>query len=147
VLSPNFDTAGIDTIIIGGRYKADDVADIRPTVLEMRRRGLKVVLVGVMPTYRHARARELLMAMRRGEDPDASPYMERQWRLDDAIRTSIADIPGVTFVSPMRHFCSRTSCRQMLGRDPVTWDRSHITAAASINLLKAALEPNRMTVN
>jgi hypothetical protein len=35
----------------------------------------------------------------------------------------------------------------MLGRDPVTWDRSHITAAASINLLKAALEPNRMTVN
>ncbi len=139
VLSPTFDMTGIETVIIGGRWIEADIPDIRATVLEIRRRGVRVVIVGVMPEYADPRARTLLASLMSGREAEPSPFMERQWTRDEAIRRAVSGIQGVTFVSAMEHFCSKTRCRQMIGGDPVTWDTGHITAAASISLLEESL--------
>jgi peptidoglycan/LPS O-acetylase OafA/YrhL len=133
----------------GGGARGEPAAELRATLARLRTLGVeRVVVVGQLPLWTRPQPALLLSQWRRsGRVPvrDADDVEPLARSADELIRDATMS-SGATFVSPLEALCHADGCLASLEEDgvflPFAHDRSHLTAAGSIELvrrLRAAL--------
>ncbi|MFC0240553.1 acyltransferase family protein [Rhodopseudomonas telluris] len=129
-----------------GRDPAVDDAAVRATLDEVRAMGIRrIVVVGMFPSWRTPPRRVLAQSYRalaaglvsRAEIPerDGPPHLDTSAAAGNERLRAFFTAQGVEFISPTPTFCDGERCLLSVpgtNGEPVVFDGSHLTAAASI---------------
>jgi len=147
IYDPAFHMNQDGVIIFAARWNADDVRHIRSSVTALRRKASTVVVVGPVPQYEQP----VPLIILRGARLHQADYARRHRtegleKVDADIDAALRGMPGVIYVSALRHFCEGEVCAlsDAQGR-PLAWDYGHLTDTGSIDLghVIARLSPIR----
>ena len=124
----------VGTLLIAGRWEADDVPRLAKTIAWTKQHGFRVILFGPMLQY-DAPLPRLLAASIRDNDPSepASHRVAKYQRLDDQLSSLSNDEWKVTYVSFFKMLCPGDACVEYTSdRSPLQSDYGHLTREGSI---------------
>lgn len=125
----------VDTVILAGRWAAEDLPYLKPTLEAVRPHARQVVLVGPVPQYVTALPRVLVNA---GGDRLAvrKAMVEKLFPLDERMRELTAGT-GARYVSLIQTLCRADLCKTFAGPDvPMQYDYGHFTVEGSVEAAK-----------
>lgn len=129
-----------DAVIMTGNWQPKDVPLLRRTLPELRRRGVRLLLVGPPPQYRSSVPRLLVFAERRGDPGLADRALIREGLTTDREMAKVAAEAGVPYFSPMAHLCHDGRCRMLASPGvPIQFDFGHPSPQGSQILADALL--------
>lgn len=120
-------------VILAGRWREHDAADVGKTIGWLRRHGLKVILVGPTVTYDLPLPRLVALAVHRGDPGLVDRFRDKDVARLDRAFGRVAALHGALYMSPYRALCRQGRCRtQDDGGQPLQFDYGHLTAAGSL---------------
>jgi peptidoglycan/LPS O-acetylase OafA/YrhL len=118
-----------------GRYT--DISGLEPTVAELKKAGVKrVILLGAVPYWREDLPQLLLKVWK---EKQSIPLRLGDEYLDPHVRTATAEMRqraaamGIEFISGMDYFCNRDGCLTRMepgSTEPLSYDYGHLTLPA-----------------
>ncbi len=124
----------VDTLLIAGRWEADDLPRLKKTIAWTKQHGFRVILFGPMLQY-DAPLPRLLAASIRDNNPaePASHKVAKYQRLDDQLAALSQNDWKVTYVSFFKMLCPESSCVEYTAdRSPLQSDYGHLTREGSV---------------
>lgn len=123
-------------------------AYLRRTVVFLRSRGIRVHILGQIPSFEVLPVTCIVSALQSGGDPAACGAARslagfEPVRSDAVIRRVTSDIPGVTFESLIDAFCDEQRCVPMKDGVFLYRDPGHLSAAGAMLLARSFSLPKR----
>ncbi len=135
-----------DTIILAGRWQAEDLRDITQTAAFMGRHASRVYVMGPIIEYRIPLPRLLAFSYLDGRldelDGDESVDVARQWRRTRLIDERMARLmrplsPRVRYLSVYKAMCKGDDCETLTpSGTPMQFDYGHLTYEGSMQLIR-----------
>jgi len=122
----------IDRVWLFGRYGIgtieNNVRSVIATAMILKRKGLKVTIIGPNPEYRVALPRLLAKGALRGEPNYTDAFQSPEPKLADARLRQEAARHGLDYVSPIAWLCNAKRCRTEAAPGvPLLFDADHLT--------------------
>ncbi|MEN2785598.1 acyltransferase family protein [Sphingomonas qilianensis] len=127
-LGPFLDAHKIDTVILGGRWRAEDVAAVGPTVAGVRARGIKIVVIGPTVEYHGEFSQLLARAMIRQDFAALERLRATEQRDIDRALAPVVLKAGGRYISAYDIECPGGRCvYRAPGGAPMQFDYGHLT--------------------
>jgi peptidoglycan/LPS O-acetylase OafA/YrhL len=129
------------TLVLSGRWKPSDMAEIEATLVALKRRRVATIVLGPMPSYDAALPRLLVLA-ERARDPQGfvASFLHRDAFAIDRTMRMLAARYDAAYVSPLSVLCASGRCRTLAAPGvPLQFDDTHMTPAGSAVVVDALL--------
>lgn len=135
----------VSAVILSARWGDDDLPDLRSTLVHLKSRGLRVILIG--PSMEYAQALPRLIAVFIVEKRPEGVFREQvneELELDPEMRALAADM-GAEYVSPASIFCKTPHCDYITSSGvPVLFDQDHLTPEGAAEVLQTMKTDGRL---
>lgn len=127
-----------DVIFIAAHWKESHLPELRRTLVRLKERSGRVVLVG--PIVQYSRSLPQILAASSTPDRSVVKYRTLPDSLDRRMRT-LAHGLGIEYVSLVDAMCRGERCLlyDVTGQ-PIQWDNGHLTPPGSVEIVSRALE-------
>jgi peptidoglycan/LPS O-acetylase OafA/YrhL len=119
--------APVQSVVLAGRWRPEDVPLAAETVRKLMRAGIKVTVIGPMVEYDGEFPLILARARLQGIEPGDAMRIQKRKAVEAALRPAI-EATGATYVSAQDIECPRGRCILMADdRSPMHFDYGHLT--------------------
>lgn len=121
----------VDTVVFSARWQEEDLPALEKTIQELRRRGIKKIVV-LGPTVEYAQSAPLILArIAWGGDGRLSDYRVDQRSELDEMMQAFADKNKVEYISLYKTVCPDNNCIDTINGVPIQSDYGHFTNLGS----------------